>query len=355
MKIGILTFHRACNYGAVLQCFALQEVLKRMGYEVKVIDYAQETIDKGYKVVQWRRLFSYLYHLNLRTAAWYIKNIPLALKKRLLFKRFVNKYLDTTKECHVNNIPLDFDVYIIGSDQLWNTKLTAGLDPVYTGLFERKSNTRLFTYAVSTNVEAVENVPSDKWKNCLDSFDIISVREPQVADLLRKKTTYDIRVDSDPTLITNADIWEPLINEKYKNKHYVLLYEIWGRSKHQGKSLYVHAKKLAESLNIELLDLSDYKSEVDDFVSAFKYAEVVITSSFHGTAFAIIFQRPFYVYKLNDSMDGRYVDLMNYLKADNQVKDLDFLPSVKPVIDFNSLSALLNKRKNESLLYLSSI
>ena len=355
MKIGILTFHRACNYGAVLQCFALQEVLKRLGHDVHVIDYAQKTIDRDYYVIYWRQLLSHLYHLHIRSVVRCIMNVPSALRKKLLFKRFVNKYLNTTKKYSSEYIPSDFDAYIIGSDQLWNTNLTAGLDSVYTGLFKRKLGSKLYTYAVSTNVEVVDNIPSEKWKKILNGFNAVSVREPEVAKLLSKKTSINVCVDSDPTLITDSGIWEPLINDKYKNRRYVLLYEIWARTKSQGKSLYSHAKQLAEKLNIELIDLSDYKAQVDDFVSAFKYAEVVITSSFHGTAFALIFQRPFYVYKMNDSMDGRYVDLLSYLKAENLVKDLDFYPSGSPQIDFQSISQLLNKRKDESFLYLSNI
>lgn len=354
MKIGILTFHRAYNYGAVLQCYALQEVLKRMGHEVWIIDYVQPKIDRDYYIFDFKKIVRYIYHLQFLSLLGYLKRRPNAYEKRNIFRPFRKKWLHLTAECSVQNIPTEFDVYIVGSDQLWNINLTEKCDIVYWGSFYRKKESRLLTYAVSTNIDVLKKMPDIEIAALLHNFTHVSVREPEIMEYLRMKTGLDIRVDSDPTLITDINMWKPIINDKYKNRRYVLLYEIWARSKYKKKSLYNHAKRLANSLHIELIDLSSYKYKVEDFISAFKYAEVVITSSFHATAFSLIFQRPVYVYRLGDSMDGRYVDLMRYIQADNCLKNLSFYPLTVPQMDYCKINQLLEARRNSSLSYLNS-
>ena len=154
MKLGILTFHGAHNYGAVLQCYALQEVLTKMGHDVYVIDYRQPYINEVYKIFSFQILKRKM--KNLGAVADYVRyNIfrASAIKKRREhFEEFTSKYLNLTLPCDAESVPVDFDAYIIGSDQVWSQVCTGGdFDDVYFGKFRRNEDSRVIGYAISSN------------------------------------------------------------------------------------------------------------------------------------------------------------------------------------------------------------
>ncbi len=177
MRIGILTFHLAHNYGAVLQCYALQEVLRGMGHDVWVIDYQQPFM------VEWfrpKRLFgfrSFLKAFKKGCLAEYMRKSIHPYKVAHRFEAFRKKYLQLTKKCYgVDDIP-SMDLYIVGSDQPWNPDLTGGADMVYYGQFLRPSTSRLATYAMSGSIEAISKVGWENVKQYSTSFDALSFRE----------------------------------------------------------------------------------------------------------------------------------------------------------------------------------
>lgn len=154
MRIGILTFHRAHNYGAVLQCYALQEVLKSMGHEVLVIDYRQPFIEAIYSPFNFHRLKGLLLHP--RGIYRYVRSISQRLRKRRIYTAFQNKHLRLTKP-RQKNIPEDFERYVIGSDQLWGLHCLGGIaDDVYLGNFKHKSQSKIMGYAISTNLNSLK-------------------------------------------------------------------------------------------------------------------------------------------------------------------------------------------------------
>ena len=355
MKIGILTFHRAHNYGAVLQCYALQEILKGMGHDVRVIDYRQPWIEEFYKILSFKMLRRRM--SSLSSVVEYLRN---SLKKflwspcrRSYFKDFRETYLDMTSEC-LTSIPQDFDCYVIGSDQLWSLHCLGGeYDRVYLGEFDRSDDSILIGYAISADVKSVQGLESSL-KDLLPSFKAISMREQKIAEIVTSCSGCECMTCMDPTLLTEASLWNPVTDSEWASRKYVLVYEV--RWKKETKGLLKRkAVALANKLgpDYEVLDVSRMRYPVKDFLSMFRYASYVVTTSFHGIVFSMLFETPFYAFPLWESYDLRYRELLESVGASDRLMDPEADLEPKP-IDFVPLKEALGRMKRESLDFLKN-
>lgn len=182
MRIGILTFHRACNYGAVLQCYALQQFLVSEGHDVEVVDYRQRDVERVYAVFRpWHWIKQVL---RCRKYAFvYLYRIPQRIRAKVSFGLFLSKYLKLSKPCTLADMPQGYDLYVIGSDQLWNQHITWGIDQVYWGNFDA-GNAKLITYAVSSSMKCFEKIDHRYIKESIKRFSAISCREKCLCDYL---------------------------------------------------------------------------------------------------------------------------------------------------------------------------
>lgn len=354
MKIGILTFHRAHNYGAVLQCYALQEVLSSFGYDVKVIDYRQPALEMAYKRWGLVTLLKSLRHPKMFLG--YMQDYSTRNNVIKLFSTF-SKYLNLTEACNRTGIPTNFDAYIIGSDQVWVPRWTGGvLDDAYAGFFKHDKSSLVFSYAISLNQKAIAQTPIDKWKDVVKNFKVLSFRESEMGLKLSQLTNTPTRVDIDPTLLLDKGKWDSITNSRWKGKRYLLIYHLPGRYAGISEDLFTHkALIIAKEMNCELVSLFPMKYSVNDFVSLFKYAQGVITTSFHATVFALIYQKPLMSVVLNDGYDNRYVDLLNLVGASAALVDKDLNNGVFPKINYEKVATLRKKIAAPSLDYLKNI
>ena len=351
MKIGILTFHRACNYGAVLQCYALQEILKSLGHDCMVIDYVQPHTELIYKGLSIKRLCMLFPHL--KKIFHYLIKYQWRCHRKKIFYDFIHKYLNLTASCNEINIPKDFDAYIIGSDQVWGMACLGGHeDSVYMGNFQHHINSKVFTYAVSTNVHSLLQLGSKKLKDYANNIDIISFREINVGKEFYNLTEKEYRIDVDPTLLTDASLWNNLIISQWSEKNYIVVYQV--RYPQGKKYLLEKAKKLAASLKCEIVDLSSKEYSPQDFVSAIKYARYILTSSFHATIFSLIFRKHFCAVKLNDGHDNRYEDLLKTIGAEKLLVSGDFIPPMEE-INYDLIFKNIEMMRQSSMLYLKSL
>ena len=325
MKIGILTFHRAHNYGAVLQCYALQEVLKGMGHEVEVIDYRQPWIEGFYSLFKFPT-FNKQYPGFLDKLR-YIKNLKwrknIVDNKRIIFNDFINNNLQQSDKCK-NMDDLRYDAIIIGSDQLWSPSCLGNqFDEIYLGYFSHNQSTKVIGFSISSNSNSIKRLDLEYNINKITkNFSSISFREKEVAKLVGEIIGRQIPVTIDPTLLTSSEQWDKLIDKNWSNKKYVVIYQI-RTSDLSTENLYKNANKyITLHPDCSIVDLSHFSYSVRDFVSIIKYAQFVFTTSFHATAFSIIFKVPFYAFKLNDGHDVRYVDLLHTLGLTLCIKDI---------------------------------
>ncbi len=354
MKIGILTFHQAHNYGAVLQCYALQEVLRKEGHDVSVINYQQKYILGQFKPQRLIGIRSCVRALLENRLGYYFYNGLIPYVKSKNFKDFRHRFLHETVKCY-NTLDLPaFDLYIVGSDQPWNPDLTGGADLVYWGQFLRSKYSRLATYAMSGSLSAIGKVG---WENVADyckSFDFLSFREETLAEMISNLTGKVCPTVLDPTLLADVNLWKPLINEKWRKKKYVFLYHV-GAPKNVLNAMYDITRHWADIYNCEIIDGSRYLYTPSDFVSLIKYAQFVVTASFHAMVFSVIFQKAFVVAKTGQASDARFENLLKALGIDALcLKEIDnnTMP-VKPI--YSEVQGRLTVMREKSVSYLKTI
>jgi hypothetical protein len=325
MKAGILTFHCAHNYGAVLQAYALQEYLKSLGHETEIIDYKPSYLTKIYDLFSLSRFKSMSIFNKIR----YIITEPLALRgKRIRYNKFtsfINNKLQLSRPISNKESQLfeDYDVIFFGSDQIWNPKLTNGFDPIYFGEF--KSRAKKIPYAPSMEATSLTNEQKEKYSYFLDNFSSISVRELRLKKLLQPLINKNISVVADPTFLPSKQTWDKITANPNIKEPYVLLY----RTRSNKKVIEI-AKKIAKEKKCKLIQISaiyywyyvhNLKQNVspEEFIGYIKNAEYVITTSFHGTAFSLILQKDFYTIKLGDGRDSRSENLLNEVKLGSRL------------------------------------
>lgn len=330
MRIGILTFHCAHNYGAVLQCYALQEFLRQRGHDVRVIDYRPKAITNVYRWFDKKRIIR---KNPLRSA---IQIILLYWKKKRYekFEDFINSELQLAPVESIMRNP--YDVIIIGSDQVWNYNLTNGFDEYYWGNFPHPSKTRIVSYAASMQDSWPEELNSTICRN-LENFDYLSVRESALAvKLMRIYSSRTIYQVADPTLLLQREVWASLAKRHKISKPYLLLFQVEKRDKRTEEIAAKIANKEKLSI-VQFLTAVDRKTSKvamtnspSEFVGLFMNAAFVVCSSFHGTVFSLIFNRPFVSVRMGVGKDNRVGNLLKTLGLEHH-----FICKLDKHIDYN--------------------
>ena len=360
MKIGILTFHCAHNYGAVLQCYALQETLRQMGHEVEVIDYRPDYLVKPYK---WFDIHWFISRNPINAARKFSKEIVLLLtriKRYRAFEKFISSRLNVSDRVNFDSIPSKYDIYIMGSDQIWNPYITHGFEPAYFGKFKfSKEKRKYIAYAASMETKSLGEKAQNFYKQTLKNFDAVSVREFQLATLLQPLTDKKIETVLDPTLLADSSIWNKIAKRPKINQKYVLVYQVRGEK----QNILSVANKIACQLNAVVVEVTSWFSiqfkrikiqnaAPEEFLGLIKYASFVVTTSFHGTAFSVIFNRPFYCIRLDDGCDTRSMSLLKNIGLENRMitKDLNPVPSGIDYVEANKRVADLRKMSMNFLI-----
>lgn len=360
-KIGILTFHCAHNYGAVLQCYALQETLKKLGYDVEIIDYRPKYIVNAYKIFNMHHFISRNPIKMAKKCFNEFLSIYMRIKRYYVFEKFINKKLKLSEYLINNEIPSKYDIYIIGSDQIWNPKITNNFDRIYFCQFKfNKGNRKYIAYAASMEAKKLSAYEKTYYRNNLKNFDTISVRENQLAELLQPLTSKKIFTVLDPTLLLTSTTWKKIIDRPILNKKYVLVYQV-----RYNKNTHIIAKNIAKQIGgivVEISSDASFKMRRNlkqsaspiEFLNYIMNAAFVVTTSFHGTAFSIIFERPFYCIHLDDESDSRSYSLLSYLGLSDRMISFYDKPSLNN-IQYKHTRNLLNKLQNESISLLKEI
>lgn len=322
MNIGIITFHNAHNYGAVLQCYALQTYLIQLGHDVSVINYRNNELLKCYKVFDVDRIWSKNPFKLIRNLRKELSVYSVRKKRNRNFNAFIEERLRLVEQETILSGVLDY--IVIGSDQVWNIGLTGGFDKYYWGGFGHSSRTKIISYAAS--VEKKWPDESDVVaKNFLSKFSAISVREGNIAQIIRGyQLKAPVCVSVDPTMLLDMKSWEVMVEKPNIDGPYLLLYQVRLSDK-----AYEIAKSIAESKHLKLVCLSARVDGVNTkeisgaspnlFLGLFRYAEHVVCTSFHGCVFSVVFQRPFYSVRLNDGKDERAENLLHSLGLESRI------------------------------------
>ena len=321
-KVGILTFHRAINYGAALQTFALNYYLNSQKIDATTIDYRCKYIEKEYK-----NLSFYIY--NPKKSINSLINFANNINRKIKFRKFLKENIKiSSKKYDKKNIYTsndNYNIFITGSDQVWNLDL-CGDDTFYLN-FVSKNNDRL-SYAASFGDISLIDRNKKYIKDSFSKYKRISVREESVRQKLNKELNLKATLSLDPTFLLEKQEWEKFVDNKYGNEKYILLYVL-----HEETS-YKIAKKISEKTGLKVYVITQSRKKrikgkyirnagPKDFLSLIKNCEYVITDSFHGTALSIIFQKNLKVVmkKKNMFLNDRLVSIINLLGLNKCIVD----------------------------------
>lgn len=356
MKIGLITFHNSNNYGAVLQTLSVQNTVKKLGYDIEIIDYICP------KKKNWYKSFKVAKH-PVRMIENMI-NFPYLVVKNKKFKLFQEQYYQLIKNSFegieaLRGIDTRYDVFITGSDQVWNP-LNTGFDKAYFLDFVT-DNKRKISYAASFGISQIPIEYHEEYKRLLGNIKGLSVREKRGQEIIKELIDRDSHVVLDPTLLLDKVEWTTFSKEiENQGEPYVLLYTV-----NKSKQCNRYAQKLAKQLGCKVIKICslglDYlgKSKTviaspEEYVGLFKNATFVVTNSFHGLAFSINLNKEFYIFLgKNINSHSRMENLIQLCHLESRIINEDsivMLPEVK--IDYEKVDNILEKERDNSIQFL---
>lgn len=376
-KIGIITIVKVNNYGAELQAYATQKVLQLMGYDAEIIDYLfyknpryktsktskpvfAMSIKKHLaefiypKIAKFRQLFQHSdaeKRRNTRYAEFHKQNTKFSREYRSI---------DDLNKAH-----MDYDVYVVGSDQVWNPGNYTSLDPYFLK-FAPTTKIRM-SYASSIGVDTLPEDTFPYYREALKGLNAISVREENAVELVKKASGCRAQWVVDPTLLLNSAEWGEVAKATaLKCEKYVLLYELTPCPFLKTLALYIAEIKKVSVVRITkdavAVETDDTIINITDagpaeFLWLFKNAEFVVTNSFHGTAFSINMNKDFYVVtparKKNNSRQQSILKLFGL--SDRLMLENAPLPTEKQLsVDFAPVNKTLTEQREISKNYIKN-
>ncbi|MDD5416930.1 MAG: polysaccharide pyruvyl transferase family protein [Candidatus Aenigmarchaeota archaeon] len=358
-KIGILTYHRPLNYGAALQAYALQEKVKELGAKCAIIDYRNNILENR------NRKLTLFTCKTIKELMLYILRGRSYNRKLKNFRGFGEKYFNLSSTCstkeEVKGISSDFDKFICGSDQVWNHKIN-GFDEVYYLNFlenpEKKNS-----YAASFGFKQIPEEYKSRFYSLLKDYNKLSVREHQGAKIIEQLLGYSPQVVLDPTMLLTKEKWFEIIKPYEHNKKYILVYCF----SHEDKVISL-AKKIAKKTGYDVISILKpytphlgvkYEVELapDEFLGLFKGAEYVVTNSFHGTAFSILFNKQFFTEFLPEQLgvNSRLEDILEIFGLKSRIITNDDPAVIENKINYDPVNRILEKEREKSTNFLKQI
>lgn len=361
-KCGIVTFHSAHNYGSVLQAYAMVMTMKKLGTDAELIDFRHPHTTDAYEWKLWTP------YKNWR---WNLKDIFLrgmmgiGKKREKVFKDFIEHQLPKSERFNSRkDIPSNkYDVLICGSDQIWNPVSTGENDPIY---FLDFGNTSCkFSYAASAGSCKLPTQEHDKYLGFLKKLKSIGVREQFLQDYIKDEFDLDSNVNPDPTLLLSAHEWEG-IEKTYPDlpKQYLLVYtlakvdETLAFARQVGIKLGLPVVQICNTRGLKgeskkNVDYNIMDASPQQFLWLFHHASFIVTNTFHGNMFSVIFRKSFVHYDVNGN-DSRISTLHEAigLKRTRMIKNVDALKERD--IDYNMIEDQIKAYADEGVKYIKS-
>lgn len=359
MRIGIVTYHSAYNFGSVLQAYATQKTIEKLGYKVEIVNYRMpsqkafyDAKPKGVK----GHIKNFLYlgqHANLQ-------------KRKVLFENFINNELQLTEEVSEPEQAIElfkkYDAMISGSDQIWN-KHSNELRNVEWKYMEpyllEKFSGRKYSYASS--IVDMTDSELNMIKESLQRLDKISCREKNASERLEKLLGKKVSTVCDPTLLITGEEWKKKFKVKKNKTNYVLVYSLGNFKETQKIIKDVHKKfekikivvlaPLVPVIKTQGVEVVTAAGPIE-FLNYINAAQLVITNSYHGTLFSVNLEKPFFFLKDVNKKDERVSQILKKLELQKQViSDIQNIEKI-PQINYEEVKNKLGKYRKESLAYL---
>lgn len=359
MKVDIITRHAPANYGSLLQTYATQVVLKRLGYESEIINYVKYE-ERGNNKAKTLLKNSNFWNKNFITRIIYqIIQTPNYNHMYKKFKKYRSILLNQTKEYGTldelkNECPIA-DVYCSGSDQIWGKIGTEEFDKTYFLDFVPDGK-KCIAYSSSFGKEKISDNLKNELPQLLKKYSKLMLREQSGVDIVRDLGFKDAELVLDPTLLLRREEWEKLLTKNDVKEKYILVYQL-----HDNKRFDKYAKEFAKYKKMKLIRVSPsfhnyFKSgklvwlpTPNEFLTLFANAEYVLTDSFHATVFSIIFNKKF-IDILPGETNTRILNMLEISGIGKRIlEDYNDFHSIDNDIDFQTVNSNIESKRLESI------
>lgn len=359
MKASLITIHTGSNYGTVLQVIASVYVLKKHNIDVTVVNYIPPR--STYNAVRNH----YKQSIKSKSGLAKIKELLISFhainhqrKTNQIYLGTIKRYCSLSKRIFAEDSFVDkcpkADLYITGSDQVWNTYHNRGIDTHYffDGIIGRK-----IALASSIGMDSLSAEEKRVYKSFLSEYEAISVRESKAVELLQEIGIESVHV-LDPTLMLNRDEWCQVISfKRLISEKYLLVYTPYNT--HDKNEILTSARRIALEKSLRIVSFLGPMNKSDNidyllsgvgpvgFLSLMYHADYVITNSFHGTAFSINMNRPFLVY-LPTKFPSRLESLLNLCGLSNRIvgEESEGI-NEDETINYDSVNSILNVEREK--------
>lgn len=359
MKVLLCTIIDNVNYGTYLQAYATVRLLEGRGCDVTVLNYIRPHLNHKRQLAVARK----------RGLKNLIKTTGLVLLDKYMkhnLKRFLESKAHLTEEftdwIEFRKTLPEYDLYLVGSDQVWNTVHNFGVDEVF--FFGGVEGVKR-SFAASIGIDSFKEEDHALLRSYLKDFSFLSVRESFGQEALLKLGFTDVSHVLDPTLLLTGDEWKAICSSKWKKTEpFLLVYSV--EAGRDNETLAI-AKHIASQKDLKVYVVSPYlkfrsKLDVDKvfsladtdlFLSLFSQADYAVVSSFHGTAFAINFNCQF-VTVSPERFNSRVKSLLQLLNLDERyLHGMGDIPEKE--IDYQKVNSMLNLKRSESILILDKV
>jgi len=347
-KVNIVTYCTYKSLGSILQAYGLQKQLNILGHKSSILMYKSENQFIYQKVNSIKSFCKKIYEIVI------LRKIRAAYHKRINFidNNISIKYFNDYKEVIEKAKEEMCNTYMAGSDQVWQPD---NCNPLFFLDFV-KDNKRI-SYAASMGKTEIPLEKKEVFQKLINNFDYISVREEECADIIKNMTQKEVRVHIDPTFLISAEEWRKISSPYNVKEPYILLYMLYWDKKCKEK-----IKKFKRKTGLKVLAIADglsnvyadkvlYDIGVEEFLWLIDHAEYIITSSFHGTAFATIFNKKFSAI-INPKAPSRITNLLKKLSL--PTVDINELITTSD-FDYEKTNQLILIEKNKSIDYLKKV
>ena len=358
-SISLLTLHRTANYGSVLQAFATQKVLERMGFDVTVVDYYPNrnkisSMLRGLK--EKKDIFSHN-PLALFLARAII--LPSYIKRRRTFNRYIESRLNLSPRTYwsltdFENEPICSDFYVTGSDQVWNSTWNGGVDDILFLSFTSQDSIRV-SIASSFGKTSLCNEEIPRVRELLQRYTYITVREDSGVDIVRSLGIEKVTQVLDPTLLLDKSFWYQYCDPFKRDAEYILMYNI-----NHNKPLDQFVKQLSRKTGLPIQYISYQYHDVikhgrmrcnvsvESFLALIRDARFVVCDSFHCAAFSVNFNKEFAVV-MPERFGTRLTSFMHVVGLEDRIVRESDLDVYNRPIDWISVNRRLDKARKSSL------
>lgn len=362
MKIKTITCHDVYNVGASLQAYALQQYLMNLGHDVEIIDYKPNYLSKHYNI---RAVNNPCFDRPIIRTVYLAMKLPGRLKalkseRKKNFDRFRREKLKLTSKKYCSNEELiidlpDADLFICGSDQIWNPLFQNGKDAAFFLDFVPE-NRKKASYAASFAVETISELDKIRMQEWLGSFDAISVREKSGISILERMGLKGKCV-CDPVLLLTREKWDS-ISQPFDSEKYLFVYDF-----DNSAFMMEVVQRIAKERNLKIC--SFFESSIADkvlkdlgpqeFLGVIKNADVVLSNSFHATVFSVIYHKEFYVIERNEAINTRMKDFLALLGLEERLISRQTLKLLNREINWKSVEEQIIPVIEESKEYLKKV